>query len=150
MRITSSHRLFGLPGSLTLWVILPKNLHKRNNFVSHDSLLPIQNGFRFLGTMHIRLNLSKRIDGDMTMDDNGIPSKSYMKSSLKCDKLRWKCQTIRNLSNTFQNLKRTDESRTELALDPKSFNSSEWRKLSETLPDLLPWKTIWSRDAYQA
>ncbi|GJR21638.1 retrovirus-related pol polyprotein from transposon TNT 1-94 [Tanacetum coccineum] len=39
MRITSSHRLFGLPGSLTLWVILPKNLHKRNNFVSHDSLL---------------------------------------------------------------------------------------------------------------
>ncbi|GJX97516.1 hypothetical protein Tco_0353314 [Tanacetum coccineum] len=28
MRISSSHRLFGLPGSLTLWVILPKNLHK--------------------------------------------------------------------------------------------------------------------------
>ncbi|GJS88540.1 hypothetical protein Tco_0771176 [Tanacetum coccineum] len=61
MRITSSHRLFGLPGSLTLWVILPKNLHKRNNFVSHDSLLPIQNGFRFLGQRHIRLNLIKRI-----------------------------------------------------------------------------------------
>ncbi|GKA20593.1 hypothetical protein Tco_0700582 [Tanacetum coccineum] len=53
--------------------------------------------------------------------DNGIPSKEILERHRERAITARQCHTItKTLSNTFQNLKRTDESRTELALDPKT------------------------------
>ncbi|GKC94654.1 hypothetical protein Tco_1160096 [Tanacetum coccineum] len=75
MRITSSHRFFDLPGSLTLWVILPKNLHKRNNFVSHDSSLADPEWIQVPRTKTYQAESDQKDKMRHAMDDNGIPSK---------------------------------------------------------------------------
>ncbi|GKB80896.1 hypothetical protein Tco_0947791 [Tanacetum coccineum] len=117
MRITSSHRFFGLPGSLTLWVILPKNLHKRNDFVSLDDLEWIQ----VLQTRTYQAESDQKDKMRHAMDDNGIPSKEIHERTIResCDKLVGKPPDDTKATPIRSNLKRTMKSRTDLPLIPK-------------------------------
>ncbi|GJT84437.1 hypothetical protein Tco_1058779 [Tanacetum coccineum] len=91
MRITSSHRLFGLPE----WIQVPRTKTYQAESDQKDKM-------------------------QHAMDDNGIPSKEIH------ERHRERAITAKEEpDDTFQNLKRTNESRTKLALDPKMFNSSE-------------------------
>ncbi|GJZ53177.1 hypothetical protein Tco_0608062, partial [Tanacetum coccineum] len=56
------------------------------------------------------------------MDDNGIPSKEIHERH---------CERAITAEEAPDDTKRTNESRTELALDPKTFNSSEWRNFQK-------------------
>ncbi|GJW00592.1 hypothetical protein Tco_0200833 [Tanacetum coccineum] len=81
-RIDSS----GLPGSLTLWMILPKNFHKGLTLFLITPLLRsrMDSGLR---TKTYQLKLIKRIRWEVQSDDNGISSKDDT----------WKeiCETLR-------------------------------------------------------
>ncbi|GAB2283357.1 hypothetical protein Dimus_039593 [Dionaea muscipula] len=127
MRVLLEHLALALPRSLFYSMVAPQDLDQLHSLSPEYLLFPIKNLHRLLLVGHVLTDVQWLKINDVARTMHILPQHRYMEDIVHLSQLRWKSNTVRNITNAIQHIEGTNVAGTELLLPAKTDHTLPWR-----------------------